>query len=131
MSSTRGGNRFPGKGILLRVFRLSPNSFAFLGGVFISVAVNLYTGVYATDALPMRWLPIVCASVAALISSFFWTAIAWILEPLRSLALSQSPDWMDPEEVWERLLSPELPKLMICLVIACAAAIQSILFLHR
>ena len=68
------------------IFNLSPNFYAFMGGLFISAAVNLYTGVFAADQLPNRWKIILLSSLLAFLSGIAWSVLAWNLETINRLA---------------------------------------------
>lgn len=117
------------RNILLRVLRLNPNYFAFLGGVFIATSVNLYTTIFAADMRPLRWDMILLAAFSMLVSSVFWTILAWNLEPIYSLTISQSPNWMDEQKAWKALVEARLKRLAIYLCIALMAAIIGLILL--
>ena len=62
------------------IFRLSPTFYSFIGGIWVSLATNLFTGMLTADTLPA-----LCRSIAlgASIVGFLITAIACLLISLR------------------------------------------------
>lgn len=123
------GDNFPGKAQILRLLRLSPSYFGFLGGIFISLSINLYTDAFAADVLPIRWRTILVAASCIFISGLFWTVIAWNLEPIHHLVIAQPTEGTDEQkerEVWDRFLGPKLTRLVIYLIVACSAALTGL-----
>jgi len=123
------GEKFFQKSNLFIPFNLSPNFYAFLGGVFISAAVNLYTGVFAADSVPERWKIILISAFLAFISGALWSLIAWNLETINRLAIIQSPEFVDEQKMWRKLLLAKFPKLTIYLIGAFSCAVGSSLIL--
>ncbi len=116
---------------MIRLFRLNPTYFAFLGGVFVTTSINLYTAVYAyTSTPPTRWKPISFAALCSLISGACFSAIAFKLEPIHKLAFSKAPRYVDEQKEWTRLLSTEKQMLTILLVVGLASAAAGILLLQ-
>lgn len=119
------GDRSVEKLGIIALFNLSPNFYAFLGGVYVSTAVNLYTGVFAGEAIPTRWRTILLSALLALVSGILWSVIAWNLEMVNRLAIIQSPEFIDEQKIWKKLLIGRLPKLIIGLIGALSCAIIS------
>jgi hypothetical protein len=124
-SYTMNGENILQKSGLFIPFTLSPNFYAFLGGVFISAAVNLYTGVFAGEAVPTRWKIILISALLAFISGTLWSMIAWNLETINRLAITQSPEFVDEQKIWRKLIMVKLPKLTTYLLGALSCALAS------
>jgi len=114
---------------ILKLLRLGPNDFSFLGGIFIATSVNLYTGVFAADVRPGRWVTILTAGLSILVSGFFWSAIAWNLGSILTLTSSAPPESVNEKDTWEKIISPNLKKLGAYLTVACVAALIGLIVL--
>jgi hypothetical protein len=119
------GNNHPHKSGLLKPFSLSPNFYAFLGGVFISTAVNLYTGIFASDDTPLKWRAVLVSAILAAVSGAMWSVIAWNLEMINRLSIIQSPEFMDEQRIWTKLISARLPRLIAYFSLGLVSAIGS------
>ena len=106
----------------MELFRISPNYFSFLGGVFIAASVNIYTSIFVSDTLPAKWILLLVACCLLFVSGFFWTKLAWRLEGLRS-----APEWIQKKDQWLKRPSPEFNKLVFYFTVACAAAVVGLL----
>jgi hypothetical protein len=113
--------RIPQSEWFVKVFRLSPNYFAFLGGVFISSSVNLYTSALTADPRPQRVFVLLAAAACMFVSGFAWTAIAWNLEPIFTIARAEGPTSIEglAETLSQRLLARRLPRLVGYLACGC------------
>ena len=111
------------KNILLRVFRLSPNYFAFLSAVFISASINLYTSIILIERTSNRFQAIFAGSILLFVSGVFCSIIAWNLESINRLAIYESPKFIDDQEVWEKLIQRQLGKLFFYLLSAILLAV--------
>lgn len=129
VSCEMNGDQFFQKNRLFIPFSISPNFYAFLGGVFISAAVNLYTGVFTGEVLPVRWKIILISAIFAFVSGTLWSVISWNLEIINRLAIIQSPEFVDEQKMWRQLLLAKLPKLVVYLICAFSSAIASSLIL--
>lgn len=124
------GERMSRNSIIISILNLSPNYYSFLGGVFISAAINLYTGVFASEVIPTRWRTILLSALLAFLSGVLWSIVAWNLEKINRLAIAQSPEFVDEQVIWRKLVLSKLPKLTINLICAfLCAAISSIILL--
>jgi hypothetical protein len=119
------GNNHRYKSGLLKPFSLSPNFYAFLGGVLISTAVNLYTGIFASDGMPIRWRVVLLSAILAAVSGAMWSVIAWNLETINRLSIIQSPEFMDEQKIWTKLISDRLPRLIAYFGLGLVSAIGS------
>ncbi len=119
------GEKISLKGRFLVLFNLSPNFYAFLGGVFISTAVNLYTGVFAAETIPLRWKTVLISALLAFISGMLWSVIAWNLETINRLTITQSPEFVDEQKIWRKLILARLPRLATYLICAFSCALTS------
>lgn len=86
---------------LLVLLRLNPAYYSFVSGIFISVSINLYTGIFSSNDIPLTWLTLLISAVATLVSSIFWTLIALDLDRLRRLAYT---DLDDSYEILDKLI---------------------------
>lgn len=111
------------KDTLLRVFRLSPNYFAFLSGVFISASINLYTSIVLMERASSRFQAILVGSVLLFVSGVFCSIIAWNLESINRLAIYESPKFIDEQKVWEKLVQRQLGRLFFYLISAILLAV--------
>ena len=107
---------------LTRILRSSPSYFAFLSGVVITVSLDLFLGIFSGEELPSRWLVMLICSILTFISALLWTIIALKLETIQSLAFVEAPKWMEIDDVWQKLITPELPTFRIYLAAAVASA---------
>lgn len=114
---------------ILRLLRSGPNYFSFLGGVFVATSVNLYTGVFAAGVRPDRWVTIIASGSSMLVSGFFWSAIAWNLGSILTLTGSAPPESVNEEDVWKKIITPNLRKLSTYFTLACVAAVIGLIVL--
>lgn len=91
--------------VLLKLVRINTNYYSFLSGVFISLSINLYTGVFSGEEISPRWRVILLSSFLTFISSFCWIFVSWKLDPIQKLATSESPQGINPEQTYKALLS--------------------------
>lgn len=117
------GRGFIGKRLFLKVLSLSPNYYAFLGGVFISASVNLYTGIFAADSAPNRWRFLLLSAMFSFLSGIIWSAMAWNLETINRLSIVQSPEFMDEQKIWERLVLARIRRLALYFAAAFCSAV--------
>ncbi len=80
--------------------KVNPNLFALIGGVFISVGVNSYTGAVGADALPERWSQLLVSSACTFLAGLMWMSFAWKLDRVQDMVLVGLPEWMDEKSVW-------------------------------
>lgn len=123
------GEKIFSKNIFLIPFNITPNFYAFLGGVFISMAVNLYTNIFAGDDIPARWKVILISAILAFLSGSFCSVVAWNLELINRLAILQSPEFVDEQKIRRQLLLNKTPKLILYLGCAFLCAVISSLIL--
>jgi hypothetical protein len=119
---------------LLKVFRLRSNYFAFLGGIFISVSINLLTGIFVVDTLPNKTNIILISAVSSFLSAFYWLRIGMALEDVDVLAFSKFPLSLrgsESQDIWEKLVASNLLKLSTYLTIASLSAWLSLLVLLK
>lgn len=90
--------------LLLGLVKISSNYYSFLSGVFIAVSVNLYTGVFSGDQVPLRWTLILVSSLLTFVSAFFWILVSWKVDTIQKLVISESPKGIQPEEAYRALL---------------------------
>lgn len=93
------------KSLLLGLVKIGSNYYSFLSGVFIAVSVNLYTGVFSGDRIPVRWSIILMSSLLTFVSAFFWILVSWKFDAIQKLVLSESPKGIQPEEAYRALFA--------------------------
>jgi len=104
------------RNILLKVLRLSPNYFAFLGGVLISASINLYTNIVLIENPIKEFSDILAGGILLLLSGICCSIIAWNLESINRLAIHESPKFMDDQEIWNKLILRKSKTFSICLI---------------
>ena len=62
-----------------------PIYYSFLSGVFVSVAANLFTGVFGSDVLPAKTFTVLWSSAFALLSSILWSVVAITVDEARTM----------------------------------------------
>lgn len=113
MSDAIGMNK---ENILLKVLRLSPNYYAFLGGVLISASVSLYTNIVLIENSPKSFFVIVAGSILLLVSGICSSKVAWDLESTNRLAIHESPAFMDDKEIWTKLILGKAKMFSVSLI---------------
>ena len=63
--------------------RILPTYYSFLSGVCVSVAANLFTGVFGSDTLPTKTQAILLSAAFAFFSSLAWLLVAIVVEEVR------------------------------------------------
>lgn len=120
------------KTLLLGVLRWNPNNFAFLGGVFISASVNLYTSVAVVDTPLRRIAAILWATVLLFVAGVCSSALSWNLDSINRLAYRESPTFMKEEQIrsiWEALVLERLVKLCVFLSLTVLPSISAFIIL--
>lgn len=111
------------RSLAIKSLQLNANIYSFLSGIFLSMSINLYASIFSQDVLPSRWEILVLSSASTLISSIFWSAIAWQLDSIQKLVLVDSPNWVDTEALLVRIASTKKLRLITCFLISVASAI--------
>ena len=111
---------------LFKLVKLNTNYYSFLSGVFISVSINLYTGVFSGDDIPARWMVLLASALLTLVSSLFWAIIAWELDSIQTLALSDAPDWIESIDTLKNLAIQKQRKLLVYFIISIVAALAGL-----
>ena len=116
--------------IMIKLFKLNPNFYSFLGGVFIAAAVNFYTSVYAVDIRPSNWKIIILASILTFISSAFLTVISWNLEMVNRLTYTSPDKMVDYEVLWAKLIDLRFVRLCLYLILSFITGISGLFVLQ-
>lgn len=104
-----------------KLLRLSPNYYAFISGVVVSIATELFLGIFSGGEIASQWPIQMIGSICALISSLFWSVIAWNIGAIQNAILESAPPSATMtaiEEVWQTKLTPRLPRLRIYFIVA-------------
>lgn len=104
------------------VLRMRTDVFSFLSGATLSIAANLYTGVFSDDTLPSRWKQILWASALATLSSVLWAILTWNLSEVKQLLTNASAGGLRPEESWQMLIGHRRRRLALLLASAVISA---------
>jgi hypothetical protein len=110
------------RSLAIKLLQLNANIYSFLSGIFLSMSINLYASIFSQDVLPSRWIVLALSSACTLISSLFWSAIAWQLDGIQKLALVDSPNWVNAEALLVQIASTKKFRLIICYLISILAA---------
>jgi len=62
----------PKRDLRVGFLRIDPLAYSFISGVFVSIAANLFTGVFGGDSVPVRAGQILFAASLALVASCSW-----------------------------------------------------------
>ena len=109
--------------LLLRLAKVSSNYYSFISGVFIALSINLYTGIFSGEQVPTRWRIILASSVLAFVSSVCWSIVAWKLDPIQKLAISESPKAIHPDQTYKALLEGKVLQFTSFFSIAALSAV--------
>ena len=116
------------KTLLLTALRWNPNNFAFLGGVFISASVNLYTSIAVTEAPPRGAVAILWASILLFVAGISSSALSWNLDSINRLTFRESPAFLREDQIrsiWEGLISERLLKLCLFLSLTILSSVSA------
>ena len=69
------------------------------------------------------------SALLALLSGISWSSLAWNLEVVNRLALLQSPEFLDEEQLWDALISRKKVVLYLNLFLAIVCAVVGLLIL--
>lgn len=72
------------------LFRVLPIYYSFLSGAFVSIAANLFTGIYGSDSPPAKINILLLSAGLALLSSLLWIVVAIIADDARGTRVSLS-----------------------------------------
>ena len=103
--------------------------YSFLSGAFISVSVNLYTGILSSDVAPARWKLVLVATVLTGLSSLAWALLFWRLDELQRIYANTKGSLANPMEAWELLIGHRRRRLLALFVAATLAALLGLLAL--
>ena len=111
--------------------RVDDNYYSFISGVVITVSLDSFMSIFSNDSFPEPKLFIISMGtfLFTLISSLYWSRIALLLDSIQNLAFHEAPDFVDVDDIWAQLLTPNLKKLKIYFFIAFAFFIVGIGFL--
>lgn len=100
-----------GRSVQLISRYLPPNLCIFVGAIFLSNSVNVFTNVYGTGVLPQRSPLLLASCIGSVIAAGLWTALAGKTELIEKTVLSASQDARQREvvraelwnDVWRRV----------------------------
>ena len=100
--------------------RVDDNYYSFISGVVITVSLETFMSLFSRDSFPEFKSPLISMGtfLFTLISSLYWSRIAWLLDSIQNLAFNEAPDFVDVDEIWAQLLTPNLKKLRVYFFIA-------------
>ena len=88
-----------------RLLKTKASVYSFLSGALLAISVNLYTGIFCSDLLPLRWKQVLAATVLTALSALLWALLAWKLEEVQdAFASSRSGVVGSEEEAWDLLI---------------------------
>jgi uncharacterized membrane protein len=110
--------------------RVNHNYYSFISGVVISISVELAMGLLSGDSLPEgKWTIITSLSSAlTLISSIFWSILAWNLDAIQNSA-REAPDFLDDDDIWDQLILPKIGAIKLYFIIAVSCFVVGLLIL--
>ena len=109
--------------------RVNHNYYAFISGVVITVSLDLFMGLFSENQLPAGWYILLISSFLTLISSLFWSVIAWQLDALQGLVYRDAPDFVDIDTIWNEVVTPKLKDLKKYYLVALFCLILGLAFL--
>lgn len=65
------------------LIRVDPLAYSFLSGIFVSVAANLFTGIYGGESLPNGHSRVLFAAALALVSGCLWMYAGYLVSGAR------------------------------------------------
>jgi uncharacterized membrane protein len=110
------------KAVPLLLVRVESTHYSFLSGVFIALGVNLYTGVFASDTVPRRWLIILMAAGLSAVSSVAWMLLSWTCDPIQKTASYAKPKGVDRDDTYRALVKSHQYRILLYFAIAVIAA---------
>ncbi len=111
------------------ISRVNHNYYAFISGVVITVSLDLFMSLFSENQLPDGWIILVFSSLITLVSSLFWSIIAWQLDSIQSLVYRDAPDFVDVNAIWDEVLITKLKILKRYYLIALLCLIVGLGFL--
>lgn len=61
-----------------KILTIDGNVFAFISATFLSVSVNIYTGIFASTELPERYTVLLICAATSAISAWYWGRLSWL-----------------------------------------------------
>ena len=109
--------------VLRIVFRIDPLTYSFASGIFVSIAANLFTGVYSTDTAPMRIHALLLSAGLALASGIAWIFVASEVEKFGRLVARMIGTGLSIEQAESDVASTRGATAQTAVVAAIALAI--------
>ena len=89
-----------------KIYQLSANLYSLLGGILLTISLEIFVNVYAAETLSVRWKELSIASILFFITSISMLNISWILDSLKKASYTNVPETIDPNHIWNNILTP-------------------------
>lgn len=109
---------------------LASNSFVFLGAIFLALAISLYVSSFGRGPWTWRETVGIVAFVAGLLAAGVWSMLAWMVDGLTSIALSEASrkepgDPAEESRQLQRIVDSSFRRLMLMLTCGLFLSIAS------
>ena len=111
------------------LFRILPIYYSFLSGVFVSVAANLFTGVFGSDSPPAKINIVLLSAGLALLSSLLWIVFAMIADDARNTVASFVKSGLDVSGARAAVADSLGRRAALCFLSAVGVAVLSLIVL--
>lgn len=110
------------------VTKVNHNYYSFLSGVMISISLEIYIELFSGETIPNNWFLSLGIAILSFISALNWSIIAWTLASIQNLVYKESPDFMNVDEIWSKVISKKLPTIKKLFWAAIISLLIGILF---
>lgn len=114
---------------LTALFSFSPTVYSMLGGLFISISVNMFTAVFMVDVLPKCSALLLSASALTAFSAVAWLLLSLWLDAAHAAASRNAPPGADVKAALAVLLMRKWAMLRLALYVGCVSASVGLLLL--
>ncbi len=111
------------------LFRVLPTYYSFLGGIFVSIAANLFTGIYGSDSPPAKINILLLSAGLALLSSLLWIVVAIIADDARGTRASLTSTGLAVAEADTTVVAIFGSRALLALIVALFLATTSLIVL--
>lgn len=107
------------------------NAFLFLSAISLSLAINIYTGLFSAPKVPCKFYLGVWSVVAGILGAAAWSYLAWAVDELAKLgtgeAQRRSPDNPDEERVQlERFIGSGIRRLSVAFFLGAVLLVTAL-----
>jgi len=96
--------------------RFGPQIYSLLGGILISLAGSQYVAAVTPDPAPTAYADMMLSSLLLLLAGIGWAALAWIVEPIYRLAVTDAPNWVSESEALKSMLQGRRTRVVVLFV---------------